>query len=153
MALTFHIGELEQEDVQALLALHVAAMRGHSPPEACHVLPPGALNQPEITFFTARSGGRLACIGALKALGAEEAEIKSMRVAPAFARQGIGRAMLERLVAEARNRGYARLLLETGTTGDFAAANRLYDRSGFIVRGPFAGYPPSDFTRFMQLEL
>ena len=153
MALTFQIGELEQKDVQALLALHVAAMRGHSPPEACHVLPADALNHPDITFFTARSDRRLVSIGALKALGNEEAEIKSMRVAPAFARQGIGRAMLDRLVAEARSRGYARLLLETGTTDDFAAANRLYDRSGFIVRGPFAGYPPSDFTRFMQLDL
>lgn len=146
-------GELDQPDVQALLALHVAAMHAHSPPEACHVLPGSALAHPSITFFTARDDSRLQGFGALKALGNNEGEIKSMRTDPAALGNGVGKAILTAITAEARARSYDRLLLETGTTPDFAAALRLYDRAGFVQTGPFGGYPASDFTRFLRLDL
>ena len=47
------------------------------------------------------------------------------------------------LVKEARGRGYQRLFLETGSTEEFAAALRLYEREGFSISEPFGGYPPS----------
>ena len=146
-------GELEEPDVRALLALHVAAMRSHSPPEACHVLPGSALAHPSITFFTAREDGRLLGIGALKAIGDGEGEIKSMRTASTALGQGVGKAILQAITAEARMRGYVRLRLETGRSEDFAAANALYERAGFVEGEPFGGYPPSDFTRFLRLDL
>lgn len=151
--ITIHKGELDHDDVQQLLALHVEAMHAHSPPDACHVLPGTALAHPSITFFTAREDGQLIGIGALKGMGAEEGEIKSMRTAPDRVRRGIGRALLAAIVAEARSRGYSALLLETGTGPDFAAANALYDRHGFQPWGPFGGYPNSPFTRFLRLPL
>lgn len=153
MAYSVHQGELHAPDTKALLDLHVAAMRAQSPEDACHVMPANALDQPAISFFTLRDGGDLVAMGALKALGNDEGEVKSMRVQPARLGQGAGRAMLDALVAEARRRGYRRLLLETGTGLDFAAANALYDRSGFRECGPFGGYPPSNFTRFLALHL
>lgn len=153
MPITIHQGELEEPDVKALLALHVAAMHAHSPPEACHVLPGSALADPSITFFTARNDGRLLGIGALKALGGGEGEIKSMRTAPEAMGKGVGSAILSAIETEARARGYRRLLLETGRSEDFAAANHLYDRAGFTECGPFGGYPASDFTRFLCLDL
>ncbi|UUR08388.1 GNAT family N-acetyltransferase [Sphingomonas glaciei] len=153
MSISIHLGELDQEDVQALLALHVAAMHAHSPPEACHVLPGSALAHPAITFFTAREAGRLLGIGALKELGGGEGEIKSMRTAPSALGGGVGRTILAAITAEARSRGYSRLLLETGRSEHFAAANHLYDRAGFTECGQFGGYPASDFTRFLCLEL
>lgn len=153
MTPTIHQGELERDDVQALLALHVEAMHAFSPPEACHVLPGSALAHPSITFFTARRDGRLLGIGALKALGGEEGEVKSMRTAPGTLRQGIGQALLDAIVSEARRRGYRALRLETGRSADFAAANTLYDRNGFRECGPFGGYPDGPFTRFMTLPL
>ena len=153
MTITIHQGELGHADVQNLLALHVSAMHAHSPPEACHVLPASALDTPAITFFTVREDGKLLAIGALKALGAAEGEIKSMRTAPEALGRGIGRRLLDAIVAEARARGYRCLRLETGTTPDFAAANALYDRAGFVPGEPFGGYPPSDFTRFLALTL
>jgi putative acetyltransferase len=151
--ITIHQGELHRDDVQALLAHHVAAMHAHSPPEACHVLPGSALADPAITFLTARSDGLLLGIGALKALGGGTGEIKSMRTAPAALGQGVGRAILAAIIAEARQRGYQRLLLETGRSNDFAAANHLYDRAGFTECGSFGGYPESPFTRFLALNL
>lgn len=153
MTITIHQGELEYEDVQQLLALHVAAMRAHSPPDACHVLPGSALAHPAITFFTAREGGRLLGIGALKALGGGEGEVKSMRTAPGHERRGVGRALLDAIVAEARARGFSALRLETGTGPEFAAANALYDRNGFRDAEPFGGYPDSSFTRFLARSL
>lgn len=153
MRITVHQGELEHPDVQQLLALHVSAMHAHSPPEACHVLPGSALAHPSITFLTARADGRLLGMAALKALGPREGEVKSMRVAPAALGRGVGHHLLVHLIGEARQRGYQRLLLETGTGDDFAAANLLYDRAGFTECGPFGGYPASSFTRFLCLDL
>ena len=153
MEQTIHYGELEEADVQQLLALHEAAMRTHSPPGACHVLPPAGLSDPAITFFSCRNGGRLLAVGALKALGADAGEIKSMRTAPSSLRQGAAATILRAIVAEARARGYRRLHLETGSGAEFAAAIALYERAGFVASGPFGGYPPTPFTRFMALDL
>jgi putative acetyltransferase len=153
VTITIHKGELDRADVRELLAMHVAAMQAHSPPEACHVLPGAALAHPSITFFTARDGGRLLGMGALKDLGDGTGEIKSMRTAPDVSGRGVGRAILAGIIAEARARGYRALLLETGTTSDFAAANHLYDSAGFVPGRPFGGYPESPFTRFLRLDL
>lgn len=153
MPITITHGELDAPDVQTLLAHHVAAMHAHSPPEACHVLPGSALAHPSITFFTAREDGRLLGFGALKSFGSGDGEVKSMRTAPDALGKGVGRTILSAIIAEARARGYRRLLLETGVTHDFAAALRLYDRAGFVRSGPFGGYPLSDFTCFLRLDL
>ena len=151
--LTIHRGELDRDDVEALLALHFAAMQDHSPPEACHVLPIDSLRHPSITFFSARNEGRLLGVGALKELDRLNGEIKSMRTAPEAAGQGVGRAILHAIIEEARRRGYRRLSLETGTTADFAAALRLYGSAGFRPCAAFGGYAESPFTIFLALEL
>jgi putative acetyltransferase len=153
MAPTFHEGELDREDVQALLALHFAAMRSHSPPDACHVLPAAALRDQAITFFSVRRAGELLGIGALKELRPLHGEIKSMRTAPAATGQGIGRLLLNRIVEEARRRGCRRLGLETGSGPEFAAALRLYEGAGFRPCAPFGGYADTPFTRFLSLDL
>ena len=45
-------GELDHDDVRALLAQHFAEMQAGSPPSACHVLPVDRLKNPAIRFFT-----------------------------------------------------------------------------------------------------
>ncbi len=154
MTYLLHRGGLDQVDVQALLAVHVAAMHAQSPPDSCHVLPADALAVPEIAFFTVRDDcGGLLGIGALKALGVDAGEIKSMRTAPHATGRGVGRFLLDALIAEARARNYHTLLLETGRTADFAAAIHLYERAGFVPGEPFSTYRASNFTRFFQLDL
>lgn len=69
-----------------------------------------------------------------------------MRTHPEALRRGIGGAMLAKLIDLARSRGMTRLSLEIGNSPLFAAANRLYDRSGFVRCGPFGGYPDTRFT-------
>lgn len=153
MTRTLHFDELHMPDVTALLDLHVSAMRGQSPADACHVLAAGALDRPDILFLSLRKGGELQAIGALKLLGGGAGEIKSMRTAPAHLGTGAGRAMLRAIIAEARGRCLSHILLETGRSPGFTAANQLYDSAGFIPCGSFGGYPESPFTRFLRLDL
>jgi putative acetyltransferase len=152
-ALTFHEGDLDSADVQALLDFHFAEMRKTSPPEACHVLPINGLRDPAVTFWSARDDGKLVGIGALKELATDHGEIKSMRTAPPAVGRGVGRALLSHIVTAARSRGYQRLSLETGSTEPFAAALRLYESEGFVPCGPFGSYQDTPFTRFFTREL
>jgi putative acetyltransferase len=153
MSLTFHARDLDRSDVQALLAYHFEQMRSTSPPEACHVLPIDGLRHRAVTFWSARDGGELVGIGALKELASDHGEIKSMRTAPGALGRGVGRAVLNHIVAEARSRGYQRLSLETGSTEPFAAALRLYASEGFDPCGPFGDYQDTPFTRFFTRAL
>ena len=149
----FFEGELDQEDVRALLAQHFAEMRAGSPPEACHVLPIDGLRDPAISFFTLREGGMLLGCGALKRLDPGHGEVKSMRTADSALGRGVGKAMLDHLLATARTEGMTRLSLETGSTEQFAAANRLYEKEGFERTGPFGDYADTPFTRFFTREI
>ena len=146
-------GELDRDDVRSLLAQHFAEMRAGSPPSACHVLPADGLNAPEIRFFTLREDGVLLGCGALKRLGPGHGEIKSMRTADAALGRGVGKAMLDHIVATAKTEGMTRLSLETGSTEQFAAANRLYEKEGFERTGPFGGYADTPFTRFFTKQI
>jgi putative acetyltransferase len=146
-------GELDRDDVRTLLAQHFAEMRAGSPPEACHVLPIDGLRDPAIRLFTLRDNGALLGCGALKQLEPGHGEVKSMRTADTALGRGVGKAMLDHIVATARRDGMTRLSLETGSTEQFAAANRLYEREGFERCGPFGGYYDTPFTRFFTKEV
>ncbi len=59
----------------------------------------------------------------------------------------------DHLLAAARERGYQRLSLETGSQEAFAPARALYAAAGFELCGPVADYPDNGFSTFMTLEL
>ncbi|QIG40001.1 GNAT family N-acetyltransferase [Microbacterium sp. 4R-513] len=147
------VDDLTSDATRALIARHLDGMHEYSPPESVHALDVEALRQPGITFWSAWIGGELAGIGALKALDADRGELKSMRVDDRFRGAGVGRAILRHIVAEARKRGMTSLWLETGTTPDFAPAQRLYESEGFVTCEPFDGYAHDPFSRFMTRRL
>ena len=141
-------------DVRRLLDEHLADMFATSPAESVHALDHGALAGPDITFWTARDdGGVLLGCGALKDLGTDEGEIKSMRTARPARGRGIAALILGRILDEAGQRGYHRLLLETGSQEFFAPARRLYARHGFVPCPPFGGYQPDPNSVFMARSL
>ncbi|HLK37513.1 MAG TPA: GNAT family N-acetyltransferase, partial [Polyangiaceae bacterium] len=74
----------------------------------------------------------------------------SMRVADAFLGRGVGRAILEHIVGEARTRGMRTLWLETGSSPAFTPALRLYESAGFVRCGAFDGYVDNPFSIFMR---
>jgi putative acetyltransferase len=126
--------------VVALLNEHQGAMDAISPPESRHALDRSGLLDPSVTFWTLWRGDVLAGCGALKELERTHAEVKSMRTTASCQRQGVGRAMLRHLIAEAERRGYTRLSLETGSMPYFEPARRLYASAGFVECEPFGSY-------------
>jgi putative acetyltransferase len=140
-------------DVLALLERHLEFALAQTPPEHSFALDMDGLLDPAITFFSYRAYGTVLGIGAIKRLGPDHAELKSMHTAEAVRGRGIGRAMLAHLLEAARARGFRRVSLETGTTAAFAPARAMYQGAGFVPCGPFAGYQPSEDNLFMTLEL
>jgi putative acetyltransferase len=145
-------GDPRAADVRALLERHLAFANEHSPPEDVHALDLDGLLDPAIVFFTARRGDLLVGTGALKVLE-DHAEIKSMHTGAESRGQGVARAVLDRLLAEARARGCSRVSLETGSMDAFAPARTLYERTGFTSCEPFGDYVASEYSTFMTLEL
>ena len=72
-----------------------------------------------------------------------------MRTAPAARRRGVASRLLDHVLATARDRGYTRLSLETGTQDFFAPARALYLSRGFVECGPFASYVPGSAQRVL----
>ena len=137
-----------------LFARHVEAMHSDTPPESIHMLPREDLAVPGIDFLVLRDGqGAAVAMGAIKRIDATHAELKSMHVLAERRGEGLSRAMLSALVAQARTRGFARLSLETGVQDSFHAARALYAGWGFTECGPFQGYGPDPNSLFMTLAL
>ena len=152
-AIVFRPDDLSGAATQALIAAHLAAMHTHSPPESVHALDVQLLRQPGITFWTGWIHDELACMGALKRLDSTRGEIKSMRVADIWLGKGVGRAMLDHIIAEARRMGLTSLWLETGSPEPFRPARRLYERAGFGYCGPFGDYRLDPMSVFMTREI
>jgi putative acetyltransferase len=119
------------EDVHELLRRHLEFAEANTPPEEIHAL----------------------AVGALKQLDGRHAELKSMHTAAAARGRGIGRAMVEHLIGVARDHGFGRVSLETGSTPAFAPARSLYGQAGFTPCGPFGDYLPGRGNTFMTLAL
>jgi putative acetyltransferase len=129
------LDDLTGPDIAAFLADHVRRMRSLTPVENAYALDLDGLRRPDITFWSVVDGTALVGCGALKELGPDHGEIKSMRTSPTRTRAGIASLLLDHLIAEARSRSYTRLSLETGTGDAFLPARRLYEKFGFELAG------------------
>jgi len=146
-------GNFGDDRVKALLSRHLESMHANSPPGHVFALDWSGLQKPEISFYTLWEGEDLLGFGALKELEPRAGEIKSMRTADAHLRMGVAAAILHHIIAEARQRGYSRLSLETGSGPAFEPALKLYRKYGFIDGEPFGGYEKSFFNQFLHLDL
>jgi GNAT superfamily N-acetyltransferase len=111
---------------------------------------PGAYTPPRGGLWLARAGEQgVGCV-ALRPLDSTTAEVKRMYVDPASRGAGVGRALLEALIAGARARGYE--MLRLGTLDDMATAQGLYRSLGFK---PIPRYRSDELvdTRFFELAL
>jgi len=114
---------------------------------------PGKYARPKGSLLIAYQGGLPAGCVALRDLGEGIGEMKRMFVPAAFRGRGIGRALADRIITEARVVGYERMRLDTSRRQ--REAMRLYERSGFKKIPPY--YDLSDDLKswlvFFELKL
>jgi ribosomal protein S18 acetylase RimI-like enzyme len=92
-----------------------------------------------------KDGAPVGC-GTVQTLAPSDAEIKRVWIAPAAQGMGAGRLLMDRLVADCRDLGFRRILMDTGRA--LTAAQALYDRMGFVRRGPYREMP-EDVARLL----
>jgi putative acetyltransferase len=141
------------ERVSGLIRRQLEFGHAASPPEAVHALDFDDLLDPGIVLFAAHDDDEVLAVGALKEIDGGHGEIKTMHTAERARGRGLGRAMLDRLLAEARLRGYRRVSLETGAMEAFGPARSLYRGAGFSTCGPFGDYRSSPHSVYMTLLL
>ena len=154
MAVSIAIETPLQDDVRGLVAKLNDHLLPLSPLEFQFKMTVEQMAEPGTTLFVARDeDGRAVGMGALKVHSPELGEVKRMFTDPQVRGKRIGSALLEAIVALAREKGLTTLMLETGTGPGMAEAHRLYTRSGFVARGPFLDYPDSEWSAFFELPL
>lgn len=153
MSLRIESGGLDDARVIAMLKYHFDSNIAVTPAGSAHVFDVERLKAPDIFFWSAWDGETLMGTGALKRMSETDGEVKSMHTLQMARRSGVGAAMLQRTMAEARAMGLKRLYLETGSFDFFAPARALYTRHGFSECPPFVGYKPDVNSTFMMREI
>ena len=145
--------DLQGAATQDLLAYHLEDMHANSPAGSVFALDLSGLRAVGVTVWTAWSGDKIAGVAALRHFCDGSGELKSMRTAPEFLRQGVASVLLEHIIRVARERKLRRLGLETGSGPAFEAALALYRSRGFENGTAFGAYEPSSFSQFLHLSL
>jgi ribosomal protein S18 acetylase RimI-like enzyme len=101
---------------------------------------PGGYAPPTGRLLLAKAAGEAVGCVALRPLEPGICEMKRLWVEPGFAGHGIGRALAERIIAEARAIGYRRMRLDT-MPERMPAAHHLYQSLGFVEIPPYYDNP------------
>lgn len=128
-------------DIKAMLERDMAELGRFSPPSGCLLL--------------AQHDTQIAGSACMEQIAEDTAGIKRMFVRPAFRGKGIGRALLESVIDEARRMGYSRIRLDSARY--MREAQTLYHSVGFKDIEPFAESEiPEEFHAhwvFMEITL
>jgi len=115
---------------------------------------PGAYSPPTGQLLLALVDGELAACGAMRGLPeadyANACEMKRLYVRPKFRRFGLGRALAQSLLDEARRAGYSVMLLDT--LDDMEAARGLYGTLGFEEIPPYY-FNPIAGAHYLKADL
>ena len=133
------IADVDPQGDDALALLHEASLDARALyPERFPDAAPPARNGPPVAgavYVIAYVGGLPLACGALRPLDTTTAEVRRMYVHRDHRRQGLGRAVLAHLLAEAVRLGHEAVVLETGNRQH--AAMRLYESFHFRRIEPF----------------
>lgn len=115
---------------------------------------PGEYGAPHGHLLLALVDGKPAGCAALRSLGdvdyANACEMKRLFVRPGFRRFGLGRALAQALIDEARRVGYSVMLLDT--LDDMESARELYASLGFSEIPPYY-FNPIAGAHYLKAEL
>jgi putative acetyltransferase len=114
---------------------------------------PGKYSPPAGRLLLASCDGEHAGCVALRPIAAQTCEMKRMFVYPQFQGRGVGRALGDAVVADARTIGYRSMLLDTSFRQ--VEAQKLYASLGFERIEPYYEMPDAlrDWLVFMRLTL
>lgn len=101
---------------------------------------PGDYAAPNGRLFLAQYEGQAAGCVALRKLEGMICEMKRLYVRPAYRGKGLGRILVERVIAEARGMGYEHMRLDT-VASSMQDAIELYRRMGFKEIPPYRENP------------
>lgn len=111
---------------------------------------PGSYAPPGGCVLLGEVGGNVCGCVALRPLAQGVCEMKRLYVRPACRGRGVGRALAEAVISQARRRGYSTMRLDT--LSSMAEANALYQSLGFREAAPYR-YNPIEGARFFALDL
>ncbi|WP_017668951.1 GNAT family N-acetyltransferase [Sandarakinorhabdus sp. AAP62] len=117
-------------DIRAYLPAVLPKTLGPGPPESC--------------FHILEQQGQPIGMGGVRRVRDGVCEMKRVYVRDAAKGQGLGRALAERLIADARGFGYRTMFLDTSPT--LATAIGLYERLGFAR---ISAYPEVEVPEIM----
>ena len=112
---------------------------------------PGEYAPPQGRLILAEYEGHLAGCVALHKLESGVCEMKRLYLRPEFRGKGLGRAMAERIIVEARQIGYRRMRLDT-VEPVMRDAVAVYRKLGFKEIAPYCANPIAG-AMYLELEL
>ena len=133
-------GNFDHPEVNELLTKHFIELKAASPEGSAHVLDIPGLKTSSIKFWSLWEDEKLFGCGALKFLGDNHGEFKSIRVHDMYRNQGNGIKVINHLILEAKKLNIKRLSIETGAGKFFEPARKLFKKCDFMPCKPFAHY-------------
>jgi GNAT superfamily N-acetyltransferase len=128
-------------DIQSMLEQNMLELEKFSPPHG--------------RLLLAEHEGQITGLACMRRIREDIGEIKRMYVRPGFRGKGIGKALLEGLVNEAREIGYPRIRLDSARF--MKEAHSLYRSAGFQEIDPYPESEiPAEFQKhwiFMEKQL
>jgi len=112
---------------------------------------PGDYAPPTGRLLLATEDDQLAGCIALRKLNDGACEMKRLFVRPAHRATGLGRALVDSIIDEARKLGYTHMRLDT-IPGKMDKAIALYQSIGFVEIEPYT-QNPVEGAKFMELKL
>lgn len=149
--ITIEVADVAAEDASDLIRALDAELWRRYPEGPIHGIDVAAFKSVGGVFLVLREDGRAVGCGAYRPLAPNTVEVKRMFTREEVRGRGHSRRILQTLEAHARERGFERVVLETGDQQPEAI--RLYESSGYARIPKFGEYEDSSYSICFEKEL